>query len=194
MARIVLAVCRQLMIFSHRHNWNGGNREKSGSGELGMFSHLVMNPSRMQLGSHLNTTCPNLILTSQVDRCRTAQPTMPHTGDTIVSRNATLDTRCNAWHYTGVDIESISHKALRKFVETGKSKGVIEPRRIQLMIALILNAESIEELNFPPNFGFHALSGDRDGSYSMTVTRNWRLTFSVVNDDKIADLDLEDYH
>ena len=93
-----------------------------------------------------------------------------------------------------MEIKSISHKALGRFVETGKSRGVIEPRRLQLMIALILNAESIEELRIPPNFGFHALSGDRDGSYAMTVTRNWRLTFSLVDDDTIADLDLEDYH
>lgn len=98
------------------------------------------------------------------------------------------------WHYAAVEIQSISHKALRKFVETGKSKGVIEPRRIQLMIALILNAESIEELKIPPNFGFHGLSGDRAGTYAMTVTRNWRLTFSLMDDDTIADLDLEDYH
>jgi proteic killer suppression protein len=93
-----------------------------------------------------------------------------------------------------VEIESISHKALRKFVETGKSKGVIEPRRIQLMIALLLNAESTEELKVPPNFGFHALSGDRAGTYAMTVTRNWRLIFRLVDDHTIADLDLEDYH
>ena len=109
-------------------------------------------------------------------------------------RNVTLDTLCNAWHYTQVEIESISHKALRKFVETGNSKGVIEPRRIQLMIALLLNAESIDELKIPPNFGFHALSGDRAGTYAMTVTRNWRLTFRLVHDGAIADLDLEDYH
>jgi proteic killer suppression protein len=93
-----------------------------------------------------------------------------------------------------VEIESVAHKALRKFLETGKSRGVIEPRRIQLMIALLLNAESIEELNIPPNFGFHALSGDRAGTFAMTVTRNWRLTFRLVDDDTIADLDLEDYH
>lgn len=93
-----------------------------------------------------------------------------------------------------MEIESISHKALCKFVETGKSKGVIEPRRIQLMIALLLNAESIEELKIPPNFGFHALSGDRAGTYAMTVTRNWRLTFRLVDDDTIAELGLEDYH
>jgi proteic killer suppression protein len=114
--------------------------------------------------------------------------------DVSVTCNATVDRSCNVWHYTYVEIESISHKALRHFVETGKAKGVIEPRRIQLMIALILNAESIEELKIPPNFGFHALSGDRDGAYSMTVTRNWRLTFRLAGDAAIADLDLEDYH
>lgn len=51
-----------------------------------------------------------------------------------------------------------------------------------------------EELKTPPYFGFHALSGDRDGSYSMTITRNWRLIFRLVDDGTIADLDLEDYH
>jgi toxin HigB-1 len=93
-----------------------------------------------------------------------------------------------------VEIESISHKALRKFVETGNSKGVIEPRRVQLMIALLHNAESIEELKIPPNFGFHTLSGDRAGTYAMTVTRNWRLTFRLEDGDTIGNLDLEDYH
>jgi proteic killer suppression protein len=62
------------------------------------------------------------------------------------------------------------------------------------MIALLLNAESTEELKVPPNFGFHALSGDRAGTYAMTVTRNWRLIFRLVDDHTIADLDLEDYH
>ena len=93
-----------------------------------------------------------------------------------------------------MEIESIAHKSLRKFVETGLSKGVIEPRRIKLMIALIANATSIDELKIPPNFGFHALTGDRAGTYAMTVTRNWRLTFKKVDDQTIADLDLEDYH
>jgi len=28
----------------------------------------------------------------------------------------------------------------------------------------------------------------------MVVTKNWRLTFTKVDDQTIADLDLEDYH
>lgn len=93
-----------------------------------------------------------------------------------------------------MEIESIDDKALRKFVETGRSKGVIEPERIRNMIALIVTAKSFDDLAVPPNFGFHALTGNRAGTFAMTVTKNWRLTFTKVDEQTIADLDLEDYH
>ena len=93
-----------------------------------------------------------------------------------------------------MDIESVRHKALRKFLETGNTKGVIEPERIADMIAFIDAAERFEELSIPPNFGFHALTGNRKGVFAMTVTRNWRLTFIKVDETTIADLSLEDYH
>ena len=93
-----------------------------------------------------------------------------------------------------MDIESVRHKALRKFLETGNTKGVIEPERIADMIAFIDAAERFEELSIPPNFGFHALTGNRKGVFAMTVTRNWRLTFIKVDETSIADLNLEDYH
>jgi proteic killer suppression protein len=41
-----------------------------------------------------------------------------------------------------MDIESIAHKPLRKFVETGKSKGVIEPERIRRIIAFVVAASA----------------------------------------------------
>ena len=93
-----------------------------------------------------------------------------------------------------MEIESVRHKKLRKFLETGNVKGVIEPERIADMIAFIDAAESLDELAVPPNFGFHPLKGDRKGAFSMTVTRNWRLTFTQIDDATIGDLDLEDYH
>ncbi|GGC14992.1 protein killer gene system toxin [Novosphingobium endophyticum] len=91
-------------------------------------------------------------------------------------------------------IESIGDKALRKFAETGKSKGVIEPERIRRMVGFIVAAGSFDELAVPPNFGFHALTGNRAVTYAMTVTKNWRMTFTKVDEQTIADLDLEDYH
>jgi proteic killer suppression protein len=93
-----------------------------------------------------------------------------------------------------VKILRISHKGLRRFAETGKPKGVMQAERLRGMLAFIAAAETIEDLSAPPNYGLHSLSGDRAGDYAMIVTRNWRLTFTLVDEGTIADLDLEDYH
>lgn len=93
-----------------------------------------------------------------------------------------------------MEIGSIRHKTLRKFAETGKPKGLIEVARLRRMLAYIASAEDLVEMAVPPNFGFHPLTGDREGYYAMTVTKNWRLTFTMIDDHTVADLDLEDYH
>lgn len=105
-----------------------------------------------------------------------------------------LDRWRNAWQYILVEIGSIRHKALRRFAETGNPKGVIEPARLQRMLAFIAAAQGVDELAAPPNFGFHRLSGDREGCFAMTVTKNWRLIFVVIDETIVVDLDLEDYH
>jgi len=76
----------------------------------------------------------------------------------------------------------------------GRTKGIIEPQRLQDMLTFIRLAADFERLAQPPNYGFHPLTGDRKNAYAMTVTRNWRLTFTKVDEQTIADLDLEDYH
>lgn len=95
-----------------------------------------------------------------------------------------------------MEIESINHKALRRFVETGKPKGLPGDLvdRLFKMINFIIDAETLDELSTPPNYGLHPLTGDRAGTWAMTVTRNWRMAFSLNEQDAIADLDLEDYH
>lgn len=95
-----------------------------------------------------------------------------------------------------VEIESISHKALRSFVETGNPKGLSGElvERIRRTIAFLIAAQDEEDLTVPPNFGAHRLTGDRAGTWAMTVTRNWRMTFRLNDDGAIIDLDLEDYH
>lgn len=93
-----------------------------------------------------------------------------------------------------MNIAGITHKALRRFAETGNAKGVIEPQRIARMLMFIASAELFEELAAPPNFGLHSLAGERAGVWAMTVTKNWRLTFRKVDEVTIDDLGLEDYH
>lgn len=94
-----------------------------------------------------------------------------------------------------MEIDSIRHKGLRRFFESGNAKGLVgDVVRLRKMLAFIDAAESLEELSVPPNFGLHALTGDRNGTWSMTVTRNWRLTFGLNEEGVLIDMDLEDYH
>lgn len=94
-----------------------------------------------------------------------------------------------------MDIDSITHKGLRRFFETGNAKGLVgDTARIRKMLAFIDAAGSFDELAVPPNYGLHELVGDKTGRWAMTVTKNWRLTFINIDEETIADLNLEDYH
>lgn len=95
-----------------------------------------------------------------------------------------------------MQIESIRHKALRRFAETGLSKGLPagSVERLRRMLAYIDAIGVAEELRVPPNFGAHQLTGDRKGEWSLFVTKNWRMTFRVNDTGVIKDMDLEDYH
>ena len=92
-----------------------------------------------------------------------------------------------------MEIASVRDKKLKRFI-TSNDRRILEPDRLADMIAFIVSATEFDDLRTPPNFGFHALTGNRTGIFAMTVTRNWRLTFTKVDDHSIADLALEDYH
>lgn len=95
-----------------------------------------------------------------------------------------------------MEIETVRHKALRAYIETGAPRG-LDARiagRIRSIVAFLAAAESVDELNVPPNFGFPWLKGDRAGIAAMTLPKNWRLTFKVNDSNAIIDLNLEDYH
>ena len=95
-----------------------------------------------------------------------------------------------------MQIESIRHKALRRFAEAGTTQGLPSGSvdRLRKMLAFIDAIEAVEELRVPPNYGAHQLTGDRKGEWSLTVTRSWRMTFRVNDAGAIEDMDLEDYH
>lgn len=95
-----------------------------------------------------------------------------------------------------MQIESIRHKALRRFAETGSARGLPSGSvdRLRNMLAYIDAMTSEEELLVPPNFGAHRLTGDRKGEWALTATRNWRLTFRFNQAGAIENMDLEDYH
>lgn len=66
--------------------------------------------------------------------------------------------------------------------------------RLAKMIVFLEAAGSAADFQVPPNYGAHLLTGDRAGTWSLTVSRNWRMTFMLNDEGAIVDLDLEDYH
>ncbi len=63
----------------------------------------------------------------------------------------------DAWqrYAVAVEIESIRHKALRHFAETGKVKGLPGNLvlRLRNMLAYLVAIETVVELKAPPNYG-----------------------------------------
>jgi proteic killer suppression protein len=52
-----------------------------------------------------------------------------------------------------------------------------------------------EELRAVPSWKAHTLTGNRKDTWSLFVTKNWRMTFRIDRDEiEIIDLDYEDYH
>lgn len=63
------------------------------------------------------------------------------------------------------------------------------------MVTSLEGMEAISELKDWPAWRAHMLRGDRKGTWSLTVTGNWRLTFiHLPASNEIAGLQLEDYH
>jgi len=55
--------------------------------------------------------------------------------------------------------------------------------------------EDARELQDVPSWKVHQLAGDRKGTWSLAVTRNWRITFGIDRTEgEIFDLNYEDYH
>ena len=51
------------------------------------------------------------------------------------------------------------------------------------------------ELRTVPGWKAHQLTGERKDTWSLFVTRNWRITFRIDQRQiEIIDLDYEDYH
>jgi proteic killer suppression protein len=92
-------------------------------------------------------------------------------------------------------IRSIRHRGLRRFVEHNDPRG-LRPEivnRVRNILAVLIAAETMEGVTGPPGWRIHQLTGDRRGTWSISVSGNWRITFAV-EENAIIHLDLEDYH
>ncbi len=94
-------------------------------------------------------------------------------------------------------IRSILHKGLRRFVEDDDSSGLpaASVEKIRRIVSFLQEMGREDELRAVPGWRAHLLTGDRKGTWSLSVTRNWRLTFRIDRQEiVIIDLNFEDYH
>ncbi len=91
-------------------------------------------------------------------------------------------------------IESFSHKGLRLLFETGERKllNAQHVDKIENILGVLHAAETIKGVDIP-GYRLHALSGDLQGFWSVTVRANWRIIFRFERG-KVFDVDLVDYH
>lgn len=94
-------------------------------------------------------------------------------------------------------IRNVLHKGLRRFIEADDASG-LQPavvEKLRRILSFLQDMEREEELRSVPSWKAHQLTGACSGTWSLFVTRNWRLTFRIDRDEvEIIDLDYEDYH
>jgi proteic killer suppression protein len=95
-----------------------------------------------------------------------------------------------------VKIRSFTHKGLKRFYEEDSARGVPPDtvEKLRKIFAYLDNIENSEELRALTAWKVHTLTGDRRGVWSLSVTRNRRLTLRINAEREICDVNLEDYH
>jgi len=96
-----------------------------------------------------------------------------------------------------VKIRSFAHKGLKKLYAEDSAKGVPPDSadKLRKMLAFLDDMQEAEELRALAAWKAHTLTGDRKGTWSLSVTRNHRLSFRVDTAEReICDVNLEDYH
>lgn len=91
-------------------------------------------------------------------------------------------------------IKGFKDKGLRQFAATGSTAklSVQKVDRLSAILSALNVATAPDQMNVP-GWRFHELKPRSSGVYSVTISGNWRITFSFEGVDAI-DVDLVDYH
>ena len=91
-------------------------------------------------------------------------------------------------------IKSFRHKGLERFWLTGKKSG-IQARHAKKLLDLLeaMDAAKVLDDIDGPGWRLHELKGIFKDRWSVTVNKNWRLTFKFENGDVYV-INYEDYH
>lgn len=92
---------------------------------------------------------------------------------------------CHVTRYNCVMIKTFADKTTEALFTTGKARRVsVElAKRAVRKLDMIDNAYRIEDLRVPPGNKLHALSGDREGQWAISVNDQWRICFRFEGED-----------
>jgi proteic killer suppression protein len=92
-------------------------------------------------------------------------------------------------------IRNFVHKGLKRFYLEDNAKGLPSDavEKLRAMLTFLQDMRNPDTLKSFPLWNAHQLTGNRKRTWSLNVTRNWRLTFRI-EDGEIVDVDYEDYH
>ena len=91
-------------------------------------------------------------------------------------------------------IRSFRHKGLAKFFAAGSKAGIqtAQAERLSVILATLNAATAPSDMGLP-GLRLHPLKGGRSGTWSVSVSGNWRITFRFEGKDAV-DINYEDYH
>lgn len=92
-------------------------------------------------------------------------------------------------------IKSFANKLTQELYSTGTSKKFppdVAPRAARKLEYVHLAAQ-LDDLKVPPGNRLHALSGDRQGQYAISINDKWRICFRFTDGDAY-DVEVCDYH
>lgn len=93
-------------------------------------------------------------------------------------------------------LRTVRHKGLRRLIEADDPAGLpaAHVAKIEAIVTFLLAAPGIDAVRKLKTWKAHQLTGDRKGTWSLSVSRNWRITFRIGEEGEVFDLDFEDYH
>ena len=92
-------------------------------------------------------------------------------------------------------LRGVRHRGLRRLIESDDARELRPDlvNRVRRILTVLIASADIGGVQGPPGWRIQQLTGDRTGTWSISVSGNWRITFRL-EDGEIDQLNLEDYH
>ena len=108
---------------------------------------------------------------------------------------ASIIVTCHVACYNSDMIRTFADKTTESLFVLGKAKKVPTDlaKRAVRKLDMIENAYRVDDLRVPPGNRLHALTGNREGQWAISVNDQWRICFRFEGEDAY-DVELCDYH